>query len=314
MNRVIVTQKKTVAIIQKLQELYKQIPQTVGCIDQISRVGGCQGWCCKTQNPSVLYVQFLNSWTYIMSNWNQQKIVNLIQRSLWNYLSDNTAKGCVFFDNDSKQCTQHNSRPFNCRTYCQIPDEQFKQRKNNIQGRTSKNISLTVIQDQCRIPKVVGTPLTRQQQDSIWNRLKQVQKFSGIPQSEIHDGISGSYRTYHDHILLHIIPSDIMRSFQIVRVHGDMQQKMSSVLQFMSFFKSNLAKVGEQVIQKAKKRQPQVLVNDSAMSQLDKYLANIEKNVAAKIVAPNQKKKGRKNNTQKFKVVQRKPKKNRKGW
>lgn len=312
MKRVIISEQKMQEISRRLSGQYSKIPQTVGCMQNISKEGGCGAWCCATQSPSLLYSQFLHSWNQVLSNFTQDQIVALLQRAIWNYLSNQTAKGCVMFNTQTKTCTVHNSRPFNCRHYCQISDQQFSERKQTI-NKKQKTVSLHVIRDQCKLPQVIGKPMTRQQSDAIWSEIKNIENFAGIPVSQINDHMSGSYRTFHDHIMLHMIPGDIMQSFEFVKLNGDMTQKLHAVLTFMDFFKSNLQKNKGRQQQIISTRLSQVQQNEQASSGLDQFISDIT-------ASPKQKKeKKTKMNDKNFKrlnykLIQRKPKKNRTGW
>jgi hypothetical protein len=106
--------KKLKKATKKLNVLYDKIPDTKGCMENIDKEGGCEAWCCLFQNPSVLYVEFRNSWSYILKSWELDQIVLLIRRSIENYLSHNLVKGCIFFDKEGRLCEQHQTRPYNC--------------------------------------------------------------------------------------------------------------------------------------------------------------------------------------------------------
>lgn len=103
--------------IKGINVIYNEIPSTKGClkyIDMPKEKGGCGGKCCLYQNPSVLYIEFMNTWRYVMTEFDLDKILSLIEKAVRNYLSDMPTKGCIFFDIDKKTCTQHETRPFNC--------------------------------------------------------------------------------------------------------------------------------------------------------------------------------------------------------
>lgn len=103
--------------IEKINEVYDEIPDTTGCLKYIEMPkedGGCGGKCCLYQNPSVLYIEFMNTWKYVMSEYSLDELLALIEKAVRNYLSDMPTKGCVFFDREKKICTQHDTRPYNC--------------------------------------------------------------------------------------------------------------------------------------------------------------------------------------------------------
>ena len=80
-----------------LQNLYRKIPDTTGCMENL---GTCKGWCCRVQNPQVLYVEFLNTWESMMTNWSLEDILATVEDAVLNYISTETTKGCIFFDKE----------------------------------------------------------------------------------------------------------------------------------------------------------------------------------------------------------------------
>jgi Fe-S-cluster containining protein len=208
---------------EKLRDLYKKMPSTKGCLENNSKPeseGGCGSWCCEQQSPSVWYVEFLNAWNNITQNWTDEQVVGLIERSLRNYLFPNKTRGCVFWDKESKLCQHHNVRPYNCRIYGIEPEEEFNDRL----------VRLKVIypnaKNQCNLVSTEnGQPVTSKHIKQWWASLKGIEVSIGVPLESLHDNMEGSYRHYHDHILLHMFDDDLMEKLSILRVEGDPMQK-----------------------------------------------------------------------------------------
>jgi len=60
MDKKILKDKNNIkACFKQLRKLYKTLPETKGCIDNIKT---CKGWCCRFQSPSMLYIEFLYIW------------------------------------------------------------------------------------------------------------------------------------------------------------------------------------------------------------------------------------------------------------
>lgn len=226
---------------EKLESLYKTLPETRGCLENIAKDGGesCGAWCCLMQNPSVLYVEFLYSWTNVLNNWTNDQIVDLFRKSLENYLSSLPTKGCVFWNSETKLCEQHQHRPFNCHTYGVIPDEEFKPRIERLRVLYDKIES--PVFDQCILVETVsGKKVTKKDMDTWWKKLIELENSIGIDKKHIHDNYGGSYRTYHDHILLQVCPSEVMDQLQTLRTFGNHLEKKMAVDGLIEPFRSQL--------------------------------------------------------------------------
>ena len=217
-----------------LDYIYKQIPNTKGCMENINKPeaeGGCGAWCCQVQNPSVLYVEFLNSWREVTSNWSDERMGNLIRACLRNYLFDKPSKGCVFFDHESKMCSQHETRPYNCRIYGITPEEEFKPRYERLRVLNNE------VRDQCHLVETEnGEPVTTKDTNSWWNQVKQQEKAIGIKEELITDEPEGSYRTYHDHILIHLFGIEHLEKLTAARMYLEDEDKESLIENMMTAY------------------------------------------------------------------------------
>lgn len=217
-----------------LHNLYNKIPDTEGCMANIEKENGCKGWCCQCQSPQLLYSEFLNLWHSVMRDWEVEDICNVIEKSLDNYIKGTTTKGCVFFDGDTKMCRVHKKRPYNCRIYGITPDEEFAPRLARMKD-AYKDIPDAVIKDQCHLIKTVGDKeVTTENTDGWWNDLAEIERSIGIPKDNVNDDMGGSYRTPHDHVLLYMLPDEIMQKLQGIRFIDNYEEKMGIVKQYMN--------------------------------------------------------------------------------
>lgn len=231
--------KKVNKAVKKLNVLYDKIPDTKGCIENTDKEGGCGAWCCQMQNPSVLYSEFRNTWSFMLKEWDLDQLVSLIRKSIINYLSSNLTKGCIFFDKETRMCTQHDTRPYNCRIYGITPEEEFKPRYEKLKVLYEKKGE--ELRDQCNLVETVsGKKVTKKQIDRWWEELKEAEKTLGFSEEEINDSDGGTYRTYHDHLLIHLFPEDILRSLTFVKLNGDPIQKLEAVDKFTNLLREML--------------------------------------------------------------------------
>lgn len=227
-----------------LDWLYHSMPETKGCKEHIGKPkeqGGCGAWCCETQNPSLWYVEFLNTWNYVVHNWTDDEVVRLIERALRTYIFASNTKGCVFWDRDSKLCMQHETRPYNCRTYGIEPQEEFNARLVKLK------VLYPDAREQCNLVSTVdGRPVTPKQTKKWWTRLRSVEAGIGVKMSDMHDGVGGSYRTYHDHILLHLFDDNLMSHLYEIRIGGDPMQKESCIRNVLQTMRDYAAQKAEE--------------------------------------------------------------------
>lgn len=263
--------------IKKINEVYDKIPETTGCMKYIEmpkEEGGCGGKCCLHQNPSVLYIEFMNTWKYVMNNFSMNEITDLIERALRNYLSDAPTKGCVFFDKEKRICTQHKTRPYNCRLYSQIPEEEFKPRYEALKVLQQKDMR-TVVMPQCDLTETEGDKPTKEQSDAWWEELNQIEHECGIPKDDITDDQNGTYRTYHDHIILHIFPNWAIEDLTKMKLHGSFQEKELAILKTMSWLKKSMETKTEEVVEHRAKNKDKINSAAKAQEELEKELKRI---------------------------------------
>lgn len=208
--------------LKLLNNVYKSLPETSGCMEQIAKgKDGCGAWCCQVNSPSVFHVEFLNTWNYIINNWNIDSIIDIVEDAINTYLSTSIVKGCIFWDKETKLCRQHETRPYACYVYGITPKEDFDPRYEKIKELYKKHNRESELRYQCNLIKTVdGSSLSKEKIDSDYEVLKSIEVRNGTPKQDVHDAEGGSYRHYYEHILLQIFPDDILEKLSLIRENG----------------------------------------------------------------------------------------------
>jgi len=241
------TRKKLLRkLIPRLTQIYQSIPDTKGCLENLPT---CKSWCCEHQSPQVLLVEFQNAWGYILRTWTVDQIAGLVEKCIRLYLSRMPTKGCIFWDRDSFKCQIHKARCYNCRIYGITPDEEFNPRYRRFKEAMKGN-PLAVIREQCKLCQTInGTTVTTKDTQRWWDQISELEHEFGVKREHINDSYDGSYRTYHDHILLAIMPKEIMEDLSRMRMLGssiDLTRKEQSIQALVNAFRANVNKmVGE---------------------------------------------------------------------
>jgi len=237
-----------------LRQAYDSLPATKGCMDNIHKPkaeGGCNAWCCRLMNPSLLYVEFLYFWKDVLDNWSKEALVDLIERAICNYLSPVVTKGCILFDPDTNLCTSHLHRPYSCRTYGITPEEEFRPKIERLRV-LYKDDPTAQFRDQCDLIETKnGEKVTKESLDKVWNQVVSAEQAIGIDKEHIHDAEGGTNRTYHDHILLQVCPDSIMKKLQFLRLHGSVGDRALAVRGIINGFRKTLGAKHEQAHQGA---------------------------------------------------------------
>lgn len=228
------TQKR---LRKALKYLYESIPSTEGCMENIGKADGCGAWCCRHQSPQVMFSEFQYAWHHIVHSWSKEDLISLIFQSIKVYLEGKPTKGCILWNEEDKMCRIHEKRPMNCRFYGQIPDEEFQPRLAALKVLYENNPDV-VLRDQCNLVKTVGKKPTSADIDDWFNQLKMIEMDSGIHPKHINDGEGGSYRTYHDHILLQIANPAFLSRLTTIREKHTSEQKE----QFLAMIQKKIAK------------------------------------------------------------------------
>jgi len=225
---------------RRLNRIYNKMPETKGCMENINKEGGCAAWCCLLQSPQVLYSEFLNAWQYTMSNFSLDEIIEIIEKSVRNYIAGNVIKGCVYFNKKDRLCSIHKVRPYPCRIYGITPKEEF-QKRFEATKKQFKDSPDADVREQCNLVSTLnGKKVKTQDTDRWWRSLNRIETGLGIDKNKINDGPGGSYRSYHDHILLEIMPNDVLVELQTVRLMESKEEKELAVQAFMKEFKERI--------------------------------------------------------------------------
>jgi Fe-S-cluster containining protein len=219
----------------RLNVLYNKIPSTKGCMEHISKSeteGGCNAWCCRQNNPQVLYVEFLNTWKNVSANWTDEQVLFLLEKCLRKYLFPEMDRGCVFLDKDKNICSQHETRPLSCRTYGIEPEEEFKPKYERLK------IIYPETKYQCNLVKTENEEIvTKKNIDNWWLELCSIEMSIGINKENISDKFGGSYRTYNDHLLIHFFGEKVMEDLTTLRLDPLSSLKEATIKGILSSIK-----------------------------------------------------------------------------
>jgi len=264
--------------LKELNKVYEDIPETKGCLEYINKPkeeGGCNAWCCQYNSPSVLFIEFKNTWNYISQNWSTEEIANIIIKAVENFMDDRISKTCIFFDQEKRLCTQHEHRPYACRMYSQTPEEEFNPKYERLKI-LYKDRPDAVIRPQCNLTETVGEPPTKEQSDKWWNDLVEIEKSIGIDPKLITDEPQGTYRTYHDHIILNVLPEKTANYLNDIKANGTIQEKKMAVKKFAENFKNKLEKSKKQVFDKREKYKKEISKAKENISILEEKMENLK--------------------------------------
>lgn len=247
MSRFSYKRKRLQKTFDRLDAFYKAMPDTVGCMDSISKPaghGGCGAWCCKIQNPQLLYCEFLYAFDFILKNWTQKELLVVVEEAVRNYLKDTPTKGCVFFNNKTKMCKIHTKRCFNCHLYGIIPEEEFKPRLERLRKEYADTNA--IFKEQCKLVKAEnGEKFTMKTTDKWWEKLSNIEHQFGIKLSMITDKPGGTYRTYHDHLLIYLLPDYTLENLSEVRKHGTQDDKEKVIMTLMDILTKALEGIAD---------------------------------------------------------------------
>ncbi len=196
-----------------LKILHEGMPVTSGC-EKCKEVNGDEfDWCCKTQSPSMYYVEFLKIFKEMGENWTDQQKTDVLLRSVRNYLDNAINKGCVFYDNG---CTVYNSRPLSCRLYGVIPKETWDKRWETLKKRQGDKFDS---RPQCSLVSS-EREITPELEDKWLQHTRECEERIGMPKQtiDLHDEAGGSYRTPHDHLVLELLGEEVLAMLTKVRM------------------------------------------------------------------------------------------------
>ena len=212
--------------IVSLTILYDNIPETSGCENCEKENPGEKDWCCKTQNPSMYYVEFLNVFKEIGDRWDDEDKTDALLGSVRSYLKNNLNKGCIFYQGG---CTIYDKRPFSCRMYGVVPEKSWEKRWEALKERQQENFSA---KPQCSLVSA-EEEITDEMEDKWFEHIKKCEERIGVDHNTIvrHDLAGGSYRTFHDHMMIEFFPEQILGALSTVRMTDPSDEDIDSLLE-----------------------------------------------------------------------------------
>lgn len=225
-----VTDENVYKKTKRLNVIYNNFPETTGC-EKCKEVNGDNAeWCCKSQSPSMYYAEFFYIWNHARSTWSKEKKVALIVRAIKNYLSNKTSKGCIFYDNG---CQTYERRPAVCRVYGVIPAESWDKRWNTLKDQLGDAFDF---KPQCGLVSLKsGEALTAEQENEFYEKTKTVEQDIGVPNAVIenHDGPIGSYRTFHDHLLITLFEESVLETLTQYRLSNPSDEDIAKTAEVL---------------------------------------------------------------------------------
>jgi len=206
-------------LVMKLAKIYSRVPETKCC---------GSGVCCKTGCPHMYYSEFLNLWLDV-EEMDSQYRAEVIFRSLKNYLDESVVKPCPLYcegaDGRIKGCLCYERRPYNCRFYGVIPDEEYEKRVDGFEktfGR--KAMKKNPLRTQCQDVEITdGCLVNPGYIDDIADEIETLDIELGIRQTLVKS--KQSSRTLHDFVMLTYFGERKMVDLTEIRVNSSEETK-----------------------------------------------------------------------------------------
>lgn len=205
--------------LARLKIIYNELPATTGC-EKCAEINGENAqWCCKSANPSMYYVEFLYIWREVQK-WSKSRRAQLVLRAIRNYLSNSLSKPCIFFDNG---CTCYKERPLACYFYGVWHKTSWDKRWKALKTRQKDKFEA---KPQCNLVKISqegydGTDGINPEDEKKWfHQVFQCEARIGVKVQELalHDEPGGSYRTFHDHLLIELFQPSFLEMLTKARL------------------------------------------------------------------------------------------------
>ena len=224
------TETNMIGPMASLKVLYERMPETCGCED-CEEINGLERkqWCCRLQNPSMHYSEFMYTWRDVEKKWSKVKRLELVLNAISTYLDNSMDKGCIFYNSG---CQIYSTRPFACHMYGVMPVETWKKREAQIKEVMGEDVKIS---PQCSLVKLKNDPLgvlTGKQEDLWFSQVLRAEKQLGVSQHHIdlHDNPGGSYRTFHDHLLMELFPIQFMAMLTKVRLTNPSKEDIAATV------------------------------------------------------------------------------------
>lgn len=204
-------------VFQKLENIYAQMPETIGCIS-------C-GKCCSVQHPHCFYVEFLYMMDGIQS-WTREQKFELHLACIKNYLSSSLNKKCVFLNQD-KRCDIYHHRGYNCIAFGMIPKKVYTKRVKDVKknfpgvrlGLESQSACCGGVKP---VQYIGGNKL-----DALFEKIRDLDLLLGVSIEDIDE--SNNYMTFHDHYILFFYGKDqkTLERLTSLKLNGTDADKLS---------------------------------------------------------------------------------------
>jgi len=214
--------------IVSLGILYEEMPETQGC-ENCREANGMDAYCCRSYSPSMYYVEFLKIWEEV-EKWKKDKRADVVIRSIRNHLITDLDKGCVFWQD---KCLVYANRPFSCRMYGVVPQESWESRLSSLRTRYGEDYKF---QAQCDLVSTKsGELITKDQEDKWFKHVISCESRIGVAPAVIksHDDPQGSYRTFHDHILLELFDEGFLTQLSKFRLQNPSPEQIDGFLEVL---------------------------------------------------------------------------------
>jgi Fe-S-cluster containining protein len=224
--------------IKKLNNIYSELPETKGCLENINKEPGCGAYCCKIQYPTMQLIEWLNLWRYVNKEWSNEEFFEILEKALRLFFSNRVIKPCLFFDDKKKICKVHKKRPFMCRAYGLMPHEGFNARVEQLREYYKDDLE-AVFKDQCDLVETVTgeSEISQAQLKNFISRIDELEKEIGIDSKMMSDDVGGTNRAPHDHLLLHLLPEHVIQNISKVKQFGEEEEKEATIQVLLNILK-----------------------------------------------------------------------------
>jgi Fe-S-cluster containining protein len=205
-----------ISLFYELDNLYGQLPNTVGCIS-------C-GKCCKVQHPHCYFVEFLNMYNHISTQWSSKSFQNLVVGCIERYISNDMEKQCVFLD-EGNMCKIYDKRDYNCRVFGIMPKKMYAKRVKAVKKKFSGVKLCLEKQSDCCGGVKPEKYISEKKLDDIFEKIYDLDRKLGISQEDL--ASSNNYMTFHDHMLLYLYGDNVQFLQQLthIKVNGSKEDK-----------------------------------------------------------------------------------------
>lgn len=184
---------------------------------------------CRTINPSMYYVEFLKVLDTIQKTWKKPAKRDMLVRAIINYLDTSPEKGCIFWEG---RCHVYDDRPFSCRMYGVIPQDSWDKRIKALKDREGEDFP---VRAQCN--KVTASqPISDADEDKWFEHTRKCEETVGVSPDciALHDVPGGSYRTFHDHLVLELLEPAALNKLTEVKLTQPSREDIESFAEVLS--------------------------------------------------------------------------------